>query len=285
MQQLLMLTSMALGLTVTATADTLMDTIKTVETKLGARVGVAILDIETNKRWQHRADERFPMNSTFKTLACGALLARVDVGTETLVRRVTFSDSDLVTYSPVSKNHTGDKGMSLGDACDATMVYSDNTAANLVVDALGGPTAVTDFLRTIGDETTRLDRWETELNSAVPGDPRDTSTPNAMLETYRKLVLGDVLTPAARQQLKHWLLNIKVSGPLIRAGLPDNWTVGDRTGAGGYGSRGNVAILWPPKRQPILVAIYITETEAPMKARNAAIAEIGAALAHTIEAD
>lgn len=252
-----------------------------VETRLGARVGLVVHDTGSGQTWRHRADERFPMASTFKVLACGALLARVDAGKESLDRLVRIEQDDLVTYSPVTEKNVG-RDMMLGDLCDATMRTSDNTAANKVLDALGGPDAVTRFTRTLGDETTRLDRRETDLNEAMPGDPRDTTSPEAMAASLQKLVLGDALAKPSRDQLVGWLVGNEVGGPLLRAGLSPDWRIGDRTGAGGHGTRGVAAVLWPPERAPVVAVVYITETTATMDERNAAIAGIGKVIAATI---
>ena len=265
-----------------ATPDRLIETVRAVEERLNARVGVYVYDEETGRRWTYNADDRFPMASTFKSLACAALLAQVDLGEERLDRVVTFGESDLVPYSPVTKERVGADGMSLGEVCHATMTMSDNTAANLVMGAIGGPDRLTAFIRSTGDTATRLDRWETDLNEATPGDPRDTTTPKAMARTLRRLVFEEVLSLDSRAQLKDWLKGNQVSDALFRAGVPDDWTVGDRTGAGGYGTRAIAAILWPPGRQPVIATVYMTETGASFDVRNAAIAEIGGAIAAAV---
>lgn len=262
--------------------NALIDVIQHIEDRLGARVGVAVYDLETQRSWQYQADTRFPLSSTFKTLACAALLQRVDLGQEQLERVVTFEDTDLVTYSPVTETFSGTDGMSLSALCEATLSMSDNSAANFILEALGGPDAITLFARSIGDNVTRLDRWETDLNEAAPDDERDTTTPNAMVANLKKLVTGDVLSPASRQQLKEWLENNQVGDALFRAGVPSDWTVADRTGAGGYGSRSITALMWPPQRQPVIAALYLTETDASFAARNTAIADIGAAIATAV---
>lgn len=266
-----------------ATENLILDAARQAEARLDARLGLAIYDTGSAASWQYNADERFPMTSTFKVLACGALLARRDAGDVEKSQRVSINQSDLVSYSPVTAEWVGQE-VSLDQLCEATMRTSDNTAANKVLEALGGPDAVTTFLRAIGDETTRLDRWETELNEATPGDPRDTTTPAAMANSLQKLLLGDVLSESARATLTEWLLGNEVGEPLLRAGIPDDWRIGDRTGAGGHGSRGIVAIIWPPEQSPLIVAVYITQTEASMAQRNEAIATIGKALAQTLQA-
>lgn len=262
-------------------ADALTAKAMEIEASLGGRAGFAILDTETGTQWSYRAEERFPMMSTFKAFACAAVLARTDAGQEDLERPVAIEQSDLVTYSPVTEPLAG-TSMTLAELCHATMTTSDNTAGNLVLRSLGGPEGFTGFMRSIGDGTTRLDRWETELNEARPGDPRDTTTPAAVAASLQKLVLGDVLSGTARRQLRDWLAGNEVADALLRASLPEGWRIGDRTGAGENGSRGIIAVIWPPERQPVLAAIYLTGTMADMDARNEAIAEIGGVLVQAL---
>jgi beta-lactamase class A len=264
--------------------DGLIDTVKQIEKSLGARIGVAVYDEGSGRNWQYHADDRFPMVSTFKTLACATLLSRVDASQEKLDRVMTFEESTLVTYSPVTKTRVGSAGMSLSELCEATMFMSDNSAANLILEAIGGPEALTEFVRSRGDQMTRLDRWEPDLNEATPGDIRDTTTPEAMAQTLKRLVLGDALSPQSRQRLASWLKGNKVGDALLRAGVPSNWIVADRTGAGGHGTRAIAAIMWPPEREPIIATVYITETDATFGARNAAIARIGEAITKEVTA-
>lgn len=258
--------------------SSIITTVERVATALEARVGFSAYDLESGQRWEYQANQRFALSSTFKTLACAAVLHRVDIGKESIDREVHFLASDLVTYSPITEKFAGRQAMSLFDLCEAALTMSDNTAANLIMRALGGPTQVTSFARVLGDDVTRLERWETELNEAVPGDQRDTSTPNAMLANLQKVLLGDVLSAESRAQLRNWLEGNQVADKLFRAALPEGWLIADRTGAGGFGSRSITAMIWPPERQPIIVALYLTETEAPMAERDKAIAEIGAAI-------
>ena len=265
-----------------AQGDELLTALVAEESRLGARLGVFIHDRETGTRWQYQADERFPLSSTFKTLACAALLQRVDGGLEQLDRQVIFSESDLVSYSPVTGERTGAPGMSLGELCAATLATSDNTAGNLILSAIGGPEGLTAFVRNLGDDRTRLDRWETELNEGVPGDARDTTTPAAMAALLEQLFFGQVLSEGSREQLERWLQGNTVGDDLLRAGLPGHWQIADKTGAGGFGSRSIAAVLRPPGRDAIIVTVYITQTDADMATRNAAIANIGRALARAV---
>lgn len=259
----------------------LISKVQEAEKQINARIGLAIRNTESGETWRYRADERFPMASTFKLLACAALLANIDEGKEDGNRQVKISQDDIVTYSPLTENWVG-QAVSLETLCDATMRTSDNTAANKVLEAIGGPQGLTAFLRTQGDIDTRLDRWETELNQAIPGDPRDTTTPNAIVNLTNKLLLEDGLSANSRKTLTNWMMANEVGGPLMRAGLPETWRIGDRTGAGGYGTRGIVAIIWPPQQKPLIAAIYITQTEASMEQRNAVIASIARQLATAV---
>ena len=260
----------------------LADKLAEIEAKLGGgtRLGVAVVDTGSGRQWGHRANERFPLCSTFKVLACGAVLAREDAGREDLSRRIRFDANDLVTYSPATKERVGGAGMSLAELCAAAMTQSDNTAANLILRSLGGPAAVTAFARSLGDDVTRLDRWETELNEATPGDPRDTTSPAAMAADLQALVLGkEHLSLRSREQLATWLLSNQTGDARLRAGLPKDWRVGDKTGSGEHGASNDVAVLWPlGGGKPVIVCVYLTETSASFEDRNAAVAEIGRVL-------
>ncbi len=274
---------LGLPFSVHAADDGFIDALKGVESRLKSRLGVSVLGEDGKALWNYKADERFPMSSTFKALAAAAVLAKVDAGKEDLARVVKFQQSDLVDYSPVTEKHVAD-GMTLAAICEAAVTISDNSAGNLMLGAIGGPEGFTAFMRSIGDDTTRLDRHETDLNEGVPGDPRDTTTPAAAAESLRKLILGDVLSEASRKQLADWMIADQVGGALLRAGLPKDWTIGDKTGAGGHGSRSIIAVIWPSNHAPVFAAVYITETESSFEDRNAAMAEIGAALAKALTA-
>ncbi len=202
------------------------------------------------------------------------MLARVDRKDDSLGRRVRYTKSDLVTYSPVTANHVGD-GLTLGALCEAAVTLSDNTAANLLLDSFGGPAALTAYLRRLGDDVTRLDRRETALNENKPGDPRDTTMPLAMLRTMQKLVLGAALSAASRAQLADWLVGCKTGGKRLRADIPNGWRAGDKSGGGHNNATNDVAIFWPPGRAPIVVTAYYTGADAPLAAREAVLAEVG----------
>jgi beta-lactamase class A len=262
--------------------DTLRGEFTRIERESEGRLGVAVLDTQSQAQAGHHAEDRFPMCSTFKMLASAAVLARVDAGKERLDRRITFSAGDVVVNSPITKDHTGGNGMTLAAICEAAMTYSDNTAGNLILASLGSPQALTAYARSIGDTITRLDRNEPALNDAIPGDSRDTTTPLAMLKNMQTLLLGDVLSPASKEQLTRWMVGNKTGDTRLRAGLPAGWRVGDKTGAGERGTTNDIGVVWPPNRAPVLVAIYLTETSAQADKRNAALAAVGKAVADAI---
>ncbi|QIP00318.1 class A beta-lactamase [Bradyrhizobium symbiodeficiens] len=253
----------------------LIEAIKQLELKSGGRLGVSVLDTMTGVPIHHKGDERFPMCSTFKVLAAAAILKAAGSKLEALERRVRIEQADLVEYSPVTREHIGGKGMTLRELCDAAITRSDNTAGNALLKNIGGPAGLTSFARSIGDDITRLDRTETGLNEAKPGDPRDTTTPNAMAANYRRLLLGDVLLPEGRDQLGQWLIANKTGDTRLRAGLPQGWRVGDKTGAGENGTANDVAIVWPPKRSPLIIAVYLTGASLDPNGRNDVIASVG----------
>lgn len=215
------------------------------------------------------------MCSTFKFLAAAQVLARVDRGQEQLQRRIIYASKDLVAYSPMTEKHVGAPGMTLAELCHAAITLSDNTAGNLLLDSFGGPAGLTAFARSLGDTVTRLDRRETELNEAIPGDPRDTTTPASMLDDMRRLLLEDVLSTASRKQLTDWLLANTTGGSRLRAGLPQDWRVGDKTGTSDNGASNDIAIVWPLDHAPLLVTAYYAESPVPQETRNAVLAEVG----------
>ena len=252
-----------------------------IEEREGGRLGVAVIDTATGVTLEHRADERFPMCSTFKLMAAAAALKQVDDGAERLDRVIAYGPGDLLEYAPIAKTHLASGGMTLADLCAAAIDWSDNTAANLVLRAIGGPAGFTQFARSLGDPVTRLDCNEPGLNEATPGDDRDTTSPRAMSKDMRQVLLGDVLSEASRRQLEAWLIDDKVGDKRLRAGIPLTWRIGDKTGSGEHGTANTIAIIWPPERAPIIAAVYYTESSAPMDVRNAIHKEVGALIAET----
>lgn len=253
-----------------------------IEESVGARLGVAVFDSASGMTTGRRLNERFPMCSTFKLLAAAAILERVDRHEEHLERKVVITPDEVLHYAPVTRERVGGTGMSIAELCEAAVTLSDNTAANLMLASFGGPAQLTAFARRLGDTVTRLDRNEPTLNEDVPGDPRDTTSPAAMLADMRAILLGDVLSPASRAQLLAWLVGNRTGGARLRAGLPEDWRIGDKTGSGERSSTNDIAILYPPERAPIIVTAYLTESDAPAAKREAALAQVGRLVASSI---
>ncbi len=189
------------------------------------------------------------MCSTGKVMAAAAVLKQSESNPEVVNKRLEIKKSDLVVWSPITEKHL-QSGMTLAELSAAALQYSDNTAMNKMISYLGGPEKVTAFAQSIGDVTFRLDRTEPALNSAIPGDKRDTTTPLAMVESLRKLTLGNALGEQQRAQLVTWLKGNTTGGQSIRAGLPASWAVGDKTGAGDYGTTNDIAVIWYGKSCP-----------------------------------
>ena len=250
------------------------------ERESGGRLGFAVLDTGSGMRFTHRGDERFPMCSTFKLLLVAATLARVERGEDALGRRVAVRKEDLVPWAPFTETRVGGEA-SVEELCAAAMTQSDNVAANLLLPAIGGPAGIGAYARTLGDVHTRLDRMETELNSALPGDERDTTTPLAMLGNLQALLLGEALAPASRQRLERWLRANRTGDARLRAGLPGDWQAGDKTGSGANGTTNDIAILWPPRRAPLLVAAYLTGSQLDSDNRDRLHASLARALSHS----
>ena len=236
------------------------------------RLGVAALDLASGSTVLYRSDERFAMCSTFKMVAVAAVLHYSMHDDSLMAQQIVYDVADLVSYSPVTEKHAG-SGMSVAQLCAAALQYSDNTAANLLVQLVGGPQAVTAFARSVGDEVFRLDRWEPELNSAIPGDERDTTSPLAMMLSTRKLLLGDALGEAQRAQLQDWMRGNAVGGQRIRAGVPPGWIVADKTGSGAYGVSNDVGVLWTPQQNPLVLVVFFTRLVPDAKPDDTVVAQ------------
>ncbi|PDT52326.1 MULTISPECIES: class A beta-lactamase [Sinorhizobium] len=259
----------------TATGDDVTKLLAELEKRTGGRLGVAVLDTETNISFGHRETERFAMCSTFKALAAACVLARVDRGEEKLDRRITFGKDVLLPHSPVAEKHVGGNGMTVAELCDAAVTISDNAAANLMLESFGGPAGLTSWLRSIGDGTTRLDRTEPDLNEAKFGDPCDTTTPVAMLETIGKLAFGSVLAESSRRQLVEWMVANTTGDARLRAGLPKDWRIGDKTGTSSTGAVSDIGFAVPKGRGPILITVYTGEAKVEPAELNPLFAEVG----------
>ncbi len=253
------------------------------EKATGGRVGLAVHDTVTGRRFSHRGGERFPMASTFKALLVAAVLARVDKGLDRLDRAIPVRASDILDVSPVSKAHVGGTA-SVAELCEATIIYSDNSAANLLLPAVGGPAGLTAWLRGIGDRVTRLDRIEPLMSEALPGDARDTTSPDAVAATWERLLTGTTLSSARRALLTGWLVANTTGDTRLRAGLPRGWKVGDKTGTGGHGSVNDIAIVWPVRARPgpLFIASFVNGGTAPSDALYKAHADLAAAIAASL---
>ncbi|WP_132115409.1 class A beta-lactamase [Actinocrispum wychmicini] len=244
------------------------------ERDFDARLGVYAVDTANGREVAFRADERFAYASTHKVFTAGAVLQRIPIGD--LERTVKYSQNDLVANSPVSEKQVA-TGMTLRAAMDAAIRYSDNTADNLLFRELGGPNGLAAAVRATGDTTTHVDRIEPALNDTAPGDIRDTSTPRAMTATMRAFTLGNALPEDKRTILVDLMRANQTGGTVIRAGVPAGWQVGDKTGTGGYGTRNDIALVWPPQRAPILLAILSDKKAKDAKTDDKLIAQAAAA--------
>jgi beta-lactamase class A len=250
------------------------DTLAQLERASGGRLGVALWQPATGLRAGHRIHQRFPMCSTFKVMLVAAVLHRVDSGQEHLDRRLRYTQAQVLSWAPMTSKHVVD-GMTVRELCAAAITLSDNTAANVLLACISGPAAVTAYARSLGDTRTRLDRTEPTLNSAIPGDPRDTTTPSAMAHNLDRLLLGDALSPASRHQLTAWMLDCQTGLHQLRAGLPAACKVADKTGNGSHGTSNDIAVLWPPHSQPIILTAWLTQSTLTYSQQNAILARVG----------
>jgi len=257
--------------------------LRALETGLGGRVGLMALDTASGRRLSWRDGERFAMCSSFKWLLAASVLSKVEQGTLSPKQVIPYSKADLqgLGLAPTTKAHLKDGALPIETLCAAAVEESDNGAANLLLKQVGGPEGLTRYLRGIGDDTTRLDRNEPTLNENRPGDPRDTTTPAAMVKTLRHVLTGDALKPRSREILLGWLRKSETGIKRLRAGLPPDWREGDKTGTGERGATVDNAIIWPPGRSPILAAAYLSGSTKPVEDREAAMAEMGRMIAET----
>lgn len=257
--------------------------IRRLEKARDVRIGAYAIDTGTGRFVGHRAHETFPYTSTFKVMACGAVLRKSRVSEPGLMDRVIhYSESDLVDYSPVTEKHV-ETGMTVAELCHAAITRSDNTAGNLILRQIGGPSGLTAFFRSLGDRVSRSDRWETDLNDWRPGEKRDTTSPRPWARNLRALTTGDALVPADSERLADWMKATVTGDNRIRAGLPGDWTVGDKTGTGGaYGTANDIAIAWPPSGAPLVIVILTSRRDADGGADEKAIAQTAGILARAL---
>jgi beta-lactamase class A len=253
-----------------------------IQSRVGGRIGVCMLDTQSQLQLAFNARERFAMCSTFKLMLAAAILKRVEAGTLSLDDKLPVRAEDMVPYAPITSTHVAAGFMSVRDLCAAAVMVSDNAAANILLAPLGGPAALTQFLHGIGDRVTRLDRTEVELNTNLPGDPRDTTTPQAMAASMEKVLFGDVLAPQSRMQLIAWLRQSTTGLRRLRAGLPADWKAGDKTGNGRNGAANDLLVAWPPGRSAVIAAVYMSDSTQSSSALDQAHAEIGGLLAAAV---
>ena len=248
----------------------IVDSFEELESRFDATLGVYAVDTATGEEVTWREDERFAYTSTIKAIAAGAVLD--DVGVAGLETEIPVEEEDIVPHSPVTENHVG-QTMTLGEIAEAAVTVSDNAAANFLFDALGGPGQLDAALEDLGDDVTEVVRREPDLNEATPGDDRDTTTARAITGDLREYLFGTVLDDEEKSQLGEWLIDSETGGTLIRANLPSDWTIGDKSGNGGYASRGNVAAIWPTDGDPIVIAVLSSRDEADAEPDDQLIAE------------
>lgn len=250
------------------------------ERRHGARLGVYARNVRTGRTVSHRAGERFAMCSTFKAFAAAAVL-RDHGGCAPLDKVIHYPPHDILPNSPRTAEHV-DTGMTLADLCAAAIQYSDNAAGNLLLRQLGGPAGLTRFFRSLDDGVSRLDRWETDLNTAIPGDPRDTTTPQALGRSFERLTLGRALAGADRERLVTWLKGNTTSAARFRAGLPRDWVLADKTGTGDYGTANDIGVAWTTRKTPVLLTVLSTKSAQKAPADDALIAEAARIVARVL---
>jgi len=257
----------------------------TIEAGIGGRVGVFALDTSNNRQLAYRPDERFAMCSTFKWVLAAAVLAAAERAELTLDAQLAYTSNDLLDYAPTTRAHVAEGSMSVAALAEAAVTVSDNTAANLLLAKIGGPSSLTKLARSLGDNVSRFDRTEPRLNSNRPGDPRDTTTPSAMVRLMQRILCGNTLSLSSRNRLLGWLHASETGKDRLRAGLPEEWIVGDKTGTGGRGAANDIAIAFPPGRAPILIAAYLSDGPAEISRLAAAHAGIARIIAREFRVD
>ncbi|MEO6843048.1 MAG: class A beta-lactamase [Bradyrhizobium sp.] len=261
-----------------AIAEEKLPALTAYERETGGRVGLYAENLVTGAKVAWRAEERFVMCSTFKASLAAFVLARIDQGKDHLQSTIAYGPEDLLEYAPVARQNIATNAtasMSVADMCAAIVELSDNTCANLLLARVGGPSALTAFWRATGDTITRLDHNEPELNRSPPGDPNDTTTPVAMAGNLRRFVLGEILSLDSRQRLTGWMLNCKTGDNRLRAGLPGDWKVADKTGSSGKDAAGDIAVVWSRPDRPVLVAAYVQGGSPSAPQFTALFSEIG----------
>jgi beta-lactamase class A len=278
--------SLAICATSSATASEtpIVSRLEAIRMRLGGRLGVHVLDTHTGRRFGLDDESRFAMASTFKLLLAAAVLSKADNGELELAKVIPFGKKDMLFHAPVTSKSLDKGALTVKELCAAVVEVSDNPAANLLLSLIGGPAGFTRFVRTLGDTTTRLDRIELELNSNLPADPRDTTSPHAMVGSMEQMLTKKVLTESSRRMLTGWMVTSSTGLGRLRAGLPADWKAGDKTGTGENGAVNDLAIVWPPGRKPALIAVYMSESPEKTEVLAAAHAEIAREIAAELKA-
>ncbi|WP_394542023.1 class A beta-lactamase [Pantoea sp. SGAir0418] len=261
--------------------QTLQKQIEMLENKSGGKLGLTAVDTSDGMTYSWRGDERFPMCSTSKVMVVAAILKKSESNNNLLTKKITINDGDMVNYNPVTSKYIG-SSMTITELSKAALQYSDNAAMNKLLSFLGGPRQATQFARTIGDKAYRLDRNEPSLNTAVPGDSRDTTTPSAMAETLNKLIFGTALKKEQKAKLTEWMKGNTTGLNSIKAGLPDEWAVADKTGSGDYGTTNDIAVIWPKNHAPVILTTYFTQPKKNASARKDVLASAAKLIAEAI---
>ncbi|HTU67810.1 MAG TPA: class A beta-lactamase [Steroidobacteraceae bacterium] len=268
----------------TANAASAERTLKDIHKRIGGRLGVHVLDSQSGKRFGIDDDSRYAMASTFKLPLAAALMWQVDRAAFGPDRPLAIDRKDLLPNSPAveAKLNAGATAMTIRELCAAVITLSDNAAANVLLTAIGGPPALTTFFRdSVGDKVTRFDRTELELNTNVAGDPRDTTTPRAMVDSMLRLFTQDVLSLASRALLIDWMTQSRTGLDRVRAGFPRGWQAGDKTGTGANNAVNDLVVVYPPNRRPIFIAVYTSESTQTREQIVAAHADVGRLVAET----
>ncbi len=255
------------------------------ERQCGGRLGVAALDTGSGRQLAWRADERFPLCSTFKFLLAAAVVHREDIGQERADRRLRVTAVGPDDYAPFTRHRVGGTA-SIDELCGAAVSHSDTGATNMLLPTLGGPAGLVAFLRHAGDTVTSFDGDPHAYDAELPGDTRDTTSPTQMMENLRHILLGEVLSPPSRKRLTDWMLACNTGQDRLRAGLPAGWRIADKTGTGsrGTGTSNDIAIVWPTGRAPWLIASYLTQAHGDDESCHAVLAEVGRRVANTFGA-
>jgi beta-lactamase class A len=241
------------------------------EKRIGAKIGLMAVDTGTGQKLAHRRNEKFLMCSTFKLLLAAHILHRVDTGEETLSRMIAYEPKDLLEWAPITSKHTN---MTVEELNAASVQYSDNTAANLLLQTVGGPAGLTHYFRSLGDKITHLDRIEPFLNKPLAGKDLDTTTPAAMAEDLRQLFFGTALSKHSRDKLEQWALGNTTGARRLKAGLPASWRIADKTGTCDTGATNDIGVFYPSKGSPIVIATYFSGCNATREVCEAVVAEI-----------